>query len=420
MSTPPEEAFPPLKSHLLASVTGPVHSVTNSYESARDVMTSKTNQSASGIVSRFGAKYDSLGRRIEVGRSGSAFTQNFVSGYQYDSLGQLTKDERFLGEVPGDPAQKVEGESFSFLFDGIGNRLTAQKGTDATAYTANALNQYTTIGSVEPVHDADGNLVADGKNRYHWDAENRLILVEPIVATDGTKRLEFKYDYIGRRVSKQVWTRTGGAWVDEGRTAFVYDGWNLISEISNLPSQIESSKNYVWGLDLSLSTQGAGGVGGLLSHTHTDSHGTQTFHYTFDLNGNVSEVLDSSGTIAAHYEYGPFGELTYEFISPISLFTFHSYKFSTKYHDRETGLLYYGYRYYDPAAGRWINRDPIEEQGGLNLYGFVGNDGVNRWDLLGMKLSTYDKPLDDIRWVPVDMNANAGTRRGQTQKIKIN
>jgi RHS repeat-associated protein len=44
---------------------------------------------------------------------------------------------------------------------------------------------------------------------------------------------------------------------------------------------------------------------------------------------------------------------------------------------------YYGYRYYHPQTGRWINRDPIEEKGGLNLYGFLGNDGVDKWDLLG-------------------------------------
>ncbi|MBN2233609.1 MAG: hypothetical protein JW706_00550, partial [Opitutales bacterium] len=179
------------QSHLLASVTGPVHTVTNSYESGRDAMTSKTNQAASGLVSRFGARYDSLGRRVEVNRSGSAFAQNFVSGYQYDLLGQLTKDERFAGATLGDPAQKLEDESFAFLYDGIGNRLTAQKGTDTTAYTPNALNQYTAIDGIEPVYDADGNLFSDGKNRYHWDAENRLILVEPLVPTEGSKRLEF-------------------------------------------------------------------------------------------------------------------------------------------------------------------------------------------------------------------------------------
>lgn len=52
--------------------------------------------------------------------------------------------------------------------------------------------------------------------------------------------------------------------------------------------------------------------------------------------------------------------------------------------DHKMSLLnYYGYRYYDPETGRWLNRDPIEEQGGVNLYGFVGNDGVNWLDYLG-------------------------------------
>ncbi|WFB36357.1 RHS repeat-associated core domain-containing protein [Kiritimatiellota bacterium B12222] len=49
-----------------------------------------------------------------------------------------------------------------------------------------------------------------------------------------------------------------------------------------------------------------------------------------------------------------------------------------------SGVRFYGFRYYDPETGRWPNRDPIEEQGGLNLYGFVGNDGVNSWDYLGL------------------------------------
>jgi hypothetical protein len=46
--------------------------------------------------------------------------------------------------------------------------------------------------------------------------------------------------------------------------------------------------------------------------------------------------------------------------------------------------MYYGYRHYDPQTGRFLGRDPIQEQGGVNLYGFVGNDGVSRIDLLGM------------------------------------
>jgi hypothetical protein len=48
------------------------------------------------------------------------------------------------------------------------------------------------------------------------------------------------------------------------------------------------------------------------------------------------------------------------------------------------GVTDYGYRWYDPLTGRWKSRDMIEEEGGLNLYGFVGNDGVNAWDYLGL------------------------------------
>lgn len=54
----------------------------------------------------------------------------------------------------------------------------------------------------------------------------------------------------------------------------------------------------------------------------------------------------------------------------------------------ETALYYYGYRYYDPVTGRWKSRDPIEERGGYNLYGFVDNDGVNSFDILGLKTET--------------------------------
>ena len=60
------------------------------------------------------------------------------------------------------------------------------------------------------------------------------------------------------------------------------------------------------------------------------------------------------------------------------------FRFSTKYQDAETGLLYYGYRYYDSLTGRWLSRDPIEEYGGNNLYGFVGSDALNYVDRLGL------------------------------------
>jgi len=60
-------------------------------------------------------------------------------------------------------------------------------------------------------------------------------------------------------------------------------------------------------------------------------------------------------------------------------------------------VAYYGYRYYDPQTGRWPSRDPIEEEGGVNLYGFVGNNGVNKWDVLGLDfLGNLEAILDSI------------------------
>ena len=103
---------------------------------------------------------------------------------------------------------------------------------------------------------------------------------------------------------------------------------------------------------------------------------------TYDGNGNGSEYLDSTGQITAHYEYDPFGNT----IVNTDTANQFAYRFSTKPLAFATGLYYYGYRYYDPMTGRWPSRDPIEERGGLNLYGFVNNCGINFADKLGKKL----------------------------------
>ena len=60
----------------------------------------------------------------------------------------------------------------------------------------------------------------------------------------------------------------------------------------------------------------------------------------------------------------------------------------SKINDFRAEVNYYGYRYYDPITGRWPSRDPIEERGGVNLYGFVENDGIGKYDVLGNSLPT--------------------------------
>jgi RHS repeat-associated protein len=81
-------------------------------------------------------------------------------------------------------------------------------------------------------------------------------------------------------------------------------------------------------------------------------------------------------------------------------------RFSTKYTDDESDFLYYGHRYYNPSTGRWLNRDPIEESGGLNPYGFMGNDPVQVYDLLGLVSIYYDSTGAELgrenRWWPFE------------------
>jgi RHS repeat-associated protein len=115
------------------------------------------------------------------------------------------------------------------------------------------------------------------------------------------------------------------------------------------------------------------------------------FYAIYDGNANIEAYLDSNGQTAAIYQYDAFGNVLSGGGKGAALDQAKfSHRFSTKYHDAETGLLYYGYRFYDPVVGRWINRDPIEENGGVNLYGFVGNEPSRGIDSFGLDRYVVD------------------------------
>jgi len=163
---------------------------------------------------------------------------------------------------------------------------------------------------------------------------------------------------------------------------FLYDGWNLIAEL-NANASNAKMRTYLRGSDLSGTAQGAGGVGGLLKLTYVGTQTTNAF-VAFDGNGNVLALVDTAtGGTLARYEYGPFGEALR--VSG-SLAAANPIRFSTKYTDEETGLVYYGYRFYSPSAGCWLGRDPIEEAGGSNLYGFALEDPMGAFDSDGLRV----------------------------------
>jgi RHS repeat-associated protein len=373
---------------LVGTVTGPAHTVTNGWEPTRDVLDTKTNADRASTpvtVSAFNYGVNNLGQRTGVATSGSAFSGGYAIGWAYNPSGEL-KEEDFGAN------QTSETRDRAFQYDAIGNREKTANGLLADLpvnpnYTANSLNQYTvangiTLPTTPAPHDADGNAkawnirnpLATGSSSltactFTWDAENRLTEVRN---SGGTVIATYAYDFQSRRIRKTV---AGGEDV-----AFFYDGWNCIAEY-----QIGTSvplARYTWGQDLSGSMQGAGGVGGLLIVTKSST----SYYPTFDGNGNVSEYLNSSGAGVVHFEYDAFGNVVNFTESSSGLAATFRHRFSTKPQDTETGLLYYGYRFYDPVTGRWPSRDPIGERGVVNLYGFVGNDGINVTDYLGLEI----------------------------------
>ena len=346
-----------------------------------------------GNRARYDYQTNELGQRTRVDRSGALVTNSGSWDWNYNERGELESAEPSWDD----------NLSSQYTYDGIGNRIDHEIGTGAglqqLQYTANSKNQYSQVGlydymtstsyTLAPSYDLDGNMtsgplpVDPGNNAtLAWDAENRLVA---ITKADNTI-IRFTYDYQGRRMSKEV---------DGASTSYyIYDGWNMLSEYTQeLGSGAVSLEcRYVWGLDLvgqsGGSAQGAGGVGGLLAI----QKGSISYLPSYDANGNVTELVQVRPAIGdgfsnvGHYSYDAYGNLVTaasdhdgsDYVNQ------NPYRFSTKYRDEETGLYYYGYRYYDPVTGRWPSRDPIVERGGVNVYGFVGNDTLSSIDVLGM------------------------------------
>jgi len=126
-----------------------------------------------------------------------------------------------------------------------------------------------------------------------------------------------------------------------------------------------------------------GGEGGLPPATACSGANAGTYIYYYDARSNApADANTATATLAAEYKYGPFGEVI-RATGPMA--KVNPFMFSTKFYDWETGLYYYGHRYYNPSTGRWPSRDPAEEdEGGPNLYCAFGNDPIDGLDVNGL------------------------------------
>ena len=345
--------------------------------------------------------------------SDEAFSETAFERYAYNNRSEVIGSQRFYGSDIDDLSRPVTGRTFGYGYDPIGNRVSSfEAATDATV-TVNGNSAWrksayfvgvddfdnvssdvfaelatTAVRSTAEVDEIesstgrkflaqtleiseygdDGNMLSDGRYLDAWDGENRLVsLSERGVPTNRAARtVSFRYDPPGRLVSRTV---SGGVfWLDH----------IVVLEETAVGGSVARTVN-LWGGDVSETLGGAVGVGGLLSV----SNGSGTFYPMFDESGNVSEYLDRSGDIAAHYEYSPFGETLVREGGRADEF---AHRFSTKAVVPRTPLYYYGSRFYSPVTGRWLNSDPIRENGGLNLYAFIQNTPANAVDLFSYEI----------------------------------
>ncbi len=370
--------------------------------------------------------YDEMGNRLTVtkdrpsGDAGGDLTFDYnSSGYLINNLNQYQRRT-----VPGIYDVAAVSTASSVTVDGGGmvkqgnyffrghplDNSTAPIFDTLTIQPSGGSSQdhpaYLPMTNEDFKYDADGNLTRDGRWVYEYDAENRLVAMytrgapedefkteSPNVAVWNSglprQKLLFTYDYLGRRVEKKVyyWAGTSpGDWAVDDDFKFIYNGWNCIAKL-DAGSGNAVVASYFWGLDLSGSQQGAGGVGGLLM----TQEGDNTYLPAYDAMGNVHAMMTAAnvtlggtnyvaGDIVAAYEYDAFGNPLRE-SGPYA--ASNPFRFATKYTDIETGLIYHDTRYYSPSLGRFITRDSISEQGGLNLYAYVSNRVPNAWDYLG-------------------------------------
>lgn len=200
------------------------------------------------------------------------------------------------------------------------------------------------------------------------------------------------YDYLNRRVEKTVYD--GDSLVSRKR--FIYLGYLQVAELdASNGTETDAPilrKTYLWDPMESVATR-------ILAMSVFDEAGVyqEDLYYTHDLLKNTTALFGIQGGRRALYEYGPYGDIIKMEGNAAKI---NSFRFSSEYLDDDLGLVYYNYRYYNVLDGRWINRDPMAENAGFNLYCFVNNTFLIDWlglDIIPTKKECLEKAEKEIK-----------------------
>jgi RHS repeat-associated protein len=385
------------------------------YDNEGELVTAKGEEaggSASRLQEQLGYVYDAAGNL-------NFRTNNlFVTAFTVNNLNELSNStssgtftvagsaSELRGSVTGTPPGvtnvTVNNGPANLYADGTfaapgfslspGNNTFTAVGKDTYGLLSTNVATASFTSSPSYTYDSNGNLTSDGTRNFSYDDENELIAVWLSNAWSNS----FAYDGKMRRRIEQDYTWQSSAWVETNEIHFIYDGNVVVEERSANNNPLVS---YTRGNELSSQLQGADGIGGMLARTTYGQEilgAPMTAFYHSDGNGNITALMYPSQQLAAKYLYDPYGN-TLAMSGP--LMSFNKYRFSCKEWINNTGLYYYGYRFYDPDLQRWVNKDSWGERGfetvrrltklsisvhEPNLYEFVANDPVEWFDSLGL------------------------------------
>ena len=366
----------------------------NTYEDSRDLLSviDYRRPGSANPPARHEYDYDALGRPTRRRDTWNTAAPKTTRLFTYNSRGELVGD------------QLRPGGRFGYQYDNIGNRKEAFEFGNTTDYETDELNRYAGIvrnggEAFTPQYDADGNQTLVKTSTGIWtvtyNAENRPVKFE---SEDGGTTVECAYDSMGRRFEKKV--TVGGTTGFHAR--YLYRDYLQVAECDLTGETPALVRSYLWDPSEPEATR-------VLAMTRWEANGTQVKEHLYcmhDAMKNVTSLFGEARGRRALYEYRPYGGLV---TSEGNMAQENKFRFSCEYMDDELGLIYYNYRHLNPRDGRWISRDPIMEQGGWNLFAFVGNNGVNRWDYLGefykgtwysaFKYSYSSTPVDKALWI---------------------
>lgn len=315
--------------------------------------------------------YDALARPVTKKDTFNTVTPDLTHTYEYNGRSELVSDAM------------SRGGSFNYDYDNIGNRKTSQEGSQAPSvlYIANPLNQYANIvqgmeTAFQPSYDPDGNQTkvktASGEWEIIYNALNQAIRF-----TQGTKRIECLYDYMGRRVEKSVYEGESL----QTKKRFLYKGYLQIADL-DATNETETAPPILRNLYLWDPAEPAATRVLAMRHFDETRSNPEDMYFTHDNLKNTIALFGIQAGRRALYEYGPFGAVIK---SDGNMAMENSFRFSSEYHDDETGLIYYNYRYLNTMDGRWISRDSMQEPWSLNLYRAFDNRSTTQVDLLGLR-----------------------------------